>query len=118
MASFQEQLAQIKQLRTAQNQADQKTYSEKIAIRKNMAAANPQDIAAALKNAEAPYLSAVTSLNKAIENLHALDIRNLTKELNGNIPMVLLPVRIETRFVSPPVVNADELWIRIFPDDI
>jgi hypothetical protein len=118
MASFQEQLARINKLRTAQNQADQKTYSEKIAVQKKMAAANIKEIATALKNAEAPYRSAANSLNKAIKNLHALDIRHLTVELNGNIPIVLFPVRIETRFVSPPVVGSDELWIRIFPDDI
>lgn len=118
MASFREQLAQINKLRAARNQADQKTYSEKIAIQKKMAAANNKEIERALKKAEAPYRSATNSLNKAIKNLHALDIRHLTAELNGNLPIVLLPVRIETRFVSPPVVDSDELWIRIFPDDI
>ena len=118
MASFQEQLAQIDILRTAQNQADQKTYSEKLAIRKNMATSNNGEIVTALKNAETSYRSAGNSLNEAIKNLHALDFRDLTKELNGNIPIVLFPVRIETRFVSPPITAADELWVRIFPDDI
>ena len=118
MASFQEQLAQINRLRTAQSQADQKAYSEKLAIRKSVATANNGEVVTALKNAEATYRSAGNSLNEAIKNLHALDIRTLTKELNGNIPIVLFPVRIETRFVSPPVTPSDELWIRIFPDDI
>ena len=36
--------------------------------------------------------------------------------LDGSRPVLLLPVRLETRFI--PVEENYELWIRIFPDDI
>ncbi|MFT4094005.1 MAG: hypothetical protein QM640_10220 [Niabella sp.] len=118
MASFQEQIAQIKNLRAACNQADQKTYSQKLSIQKKFSVSDPQALAKALKKSETAYRRAGSSLNNAIKQLHASDFRTLTKELNGAVPLVMLPVRIETRFVNPPVVTAPELWIRIFPDDI
>src|SRR5258708_2282425 len=37
-------------------------------------------------------------------------------EMSDIVPFLLLPVRIETRFVS--VGRASELWVRIYPDDI
>ncbi len=118
MASFQEQIAQINKLRTTQSDADQEVYSKKLAIRKKMGNESSEKILAALRRSESPYRFAGNSLNKAIKGLHAIDVRHLTINLDGNIPMVLLPVRIETCFVSPPVTDANELWIRIFPDDI
>lgn len=118
MATFQEQLAEINKLRTAQNDADQETYSKKLAIQMKMGNDGSDKILSALKKSEATYRAADRSLNEAIKSLHAIDVRHLTLNMDGNIPMVLLPVRIETRFVAPPVTDGNELWIRIFPDDI
>jgi hypothetical protein len=41
---------------------------------------------------------------------------DLVEQLEDNLPFLLFPVRLETRFMA--VENAHELWIRIFPDDI
>ncbi len=40
----------------------------------------------------------------------------LVEKLNDNLPFLLFPVRIETRFIT--VTDHKELWVRIFPDDI
>ena len=40
----------------------------------------------------------------------------LVEQLSDDLPFLLLPVRIETRFMS--VESGSELWVRIFPDDI
>jgi hypothetical protein len=40
----------------------------------------------------------------------------LVNGLNDRLPFLLLPVRLETRFMT--VENRKELWVRIFPDDI
>ena len=37
-------------------------------------------------------------------------------ELNANVPFLLMPVRIETRFSD--VGRGSQLWVRIYPDDI
>jgi hypothetical protein len=41
---------------------------------------------------------------------------DLVNELDDRLPFLLLPVRIETRFMT--VEGRRELWVRIFPDDI
>lgn len=45
------------------------------------------------------------------------DPRELVAELDDRTPFLLLPVRIETRFVHPET-GGPELWVRIFPDDL
>jgi hypothetical protein len=44
------------------------------------------------------------------------DPRDLVAQLDDSTPFLLLPVRIETKFGRG--VAGDELWVRIFPDDI
>ncbi len=38
------------------------------------------------------------------------------RELNDAVPIVMLPIRVETRFMS--IGTGTELWLRFFPDDI
>ena len=42
--------------------------------------------------------------------------QQLIEEWNDNIPILLLPLRLETKFKQEGDTN--ELWVRIFPDDI
>jgi len=42
--------------------------------------------------------------------------QQLISDLDDSIPFLLLPVRIETRFMR--VDGRTELWVRVFPDDI
>lgn len=42
--------------------------------------------------------------------------RSSIGELNDNVPFLLMPVRIETRFSD--VGRGSQLWVRIYPDDI
>ncbi len=49
--------------------------------------------------------------------------RSTVAQMGDGTPFVLLPVRIETRFVSQPATAAGaaaspELWVRVYPDDI
>src|SRR5690606_26277231 len=41
--------------------------------------------------------------------------RSVVRGLNDNIPFLLLPVRIETRFITG---RSPQLWLRVYPDDI
>src|SRR5690606_14237241 len=94
------------------------TYTAKLGIQQKIGSADIQTLSGRLKASEAGLNASSKNLNAAIKQLHALNIRSLTRELNAKIPLVLLPVRIETRFVNPPVSAVPELWVRIFPDDI
>jgi len=48
------------------------------------------------------------------------DPRSAVAQMNDTTPFLLLPVRIETRFVKEHGKNGthDELWVRVYPDDI
>src|ERR1051325_8505063 len=42
--------------------------------------------------------------------------QQLAAQLDDRLPCVLLPLRVETRFM--PGANGRELWVRVYPDDI
>lgn len=118
MATFQEQVQKIKQLRESYANAEDTNYTNRLAIAKK-AKTNPKVVAGAeLKRGEKFVKNIEDELAKAIGGLLKENHRTLTKELNGNLPIVMLPIRIETRFVTPVAGAGQELWVRIFPDDI
>ncbi len=51
-----------------------------------------------------------------IATLFKRDPQQLIEEWNDDIPILLLPLRIETKFKE--VAGKNELWIRVFPDEI
>jgi hypothetical protein len=42
--------------------------------------------------------------------------QELASQLDDGLPCLLLPLRIETRFMGAP--GARELWVRVYPDDV
>lgn len=72
-------------------------------------------------------LSAALDLNKKIEldGLESFypftDPRENIPKLNDSYPILLFPLRIETRFKKVDVIGAGtkhQLWVRVFPDEI
>ena len=72
-------------------------------------------------------LSATLDKNKKIESdsiksfFPFTDPRENLSRLNDHYPILLIPLRIETRFKKIDVVGADtkhQLWVRVFPDEI
>lgn len=78
--------------------------------------------------------SNLQGLENALAEIHKVnDPRYLVNNFNDNTPFLLLPVRVETRYMKIKYVrrvipgdtapgfsipDKDELWVRIFPDDI
>ncbi|MEP6734977.1 MAG: hypothetical protein ABJA70_05630 [Chryseolinea sp.] len=60
----------------------------------------------------------VTNLQDAIAGIYVDDPhpRRAITNLDDNIPFLLLPVRIETKFMT--VANSPQLLVRVYPDDI
>ncbi|GJL65133.1 MAG: hypothetical protein NPIRA05_01040 [Nitrospirales bacterium] len=74
-------------------------------------------LASTVNNAHGTLTAAKHALTEAVRAFTLLDNpRQLIEELNDRLPILLLPVRIETRFMTEN--NSTELWVRIFPDDI
>ncbi|MBN7812313.1 hypothetical protein J0A68_15275 [Algoriphagus sp. H41] len=117
MATFLEQIKKIKQLRETYSSAEKSSYSDKLEMASKAKKGTSVTMSSASKQKELLFRQTEVSLNAAITGLLAVNHRTLTRELSGDLPIVMLPVRIETRFVTP-VGAAQELWVRIFPDDI
>jgi hypothetical protein len=61
-----------------------------------------------------------TSIEAERDNFDATAFPQLADRvtrLAANVPVALLPVRIETRFL-PPTATPSHLWVRIYPDDV
>jgi hypothetical protein len=117
MPTFQEQIQKIKQLRESYSSAEKTSYESKLGVAAKAKKNIPLSTDRSFKQKELLFRQTEVSLNSAIAGLQLINHRTLTKELNGNLPIVMLPVRIETRFITP-AGGGPELWIRIFPDDI
>ena len=50
-----------------------------------------------------------------IENLKSFDPIDSVSNLNDNFPILMFPLRLETRFKRDG--NKDQLWLRVYPDD-
>jgi hypothetical protein len=66
---------------------------------------------------KADWILSVKSLQTEIEGIYTdPHPRTAIGNLDDSIPFLLLPVRIETRFMTTGA--SQELWLRIYPDDI
>jgi len=70
----------------------------------------------ALKDARGRVASSDARLNAIIKGMLDRGIDRDVARLSADYPIVMLPVRIETRFKT--VDNAFQLWLRIYPDEI
>lgn len=77
----------------------------------------PTSVTKRLADAQTAIANAKTQLQRFTELLsERVRYTEVARELDANIPVLLLPVRMETRLVS--VDNRQQLWLRVYPDDI
>ncbi len=87
-------------------------------LRDQLATATPQErvtLARALKLATTRVTTATAALAAAQAALDAF-VADPLAPLSGDHPIALLPVRLETRFVTDPV--APQLLVRVYPDEL
>lgn len=78
---------------------------------------NKQELEASLKRNDALLEGLRTDLHSSIAGLYEdPHPRENLLHLPDDIPFLLLPVRIETRFIHHD--HSDELWVRVYPDEI
>ncbi len=139
MPDFKERLQIIQRLRSQRENSSEKLYISHLELhktenllsqlhRKETRPRNAQEMIARLET-ERRRLAEELERNKnefnvrrdrlhtEIEGIFVEDHpRDILQELDDAIPFLLLPVRIETRFVTTG--TNPELWLRIYPDDI
>ena len=118
MPNFNDRLQQIAAARSATNQAEQSLYLKKLELQRLQ---HPDSYAAvkdALEHAQTVFDNARNNLDAAISGLYSEQpYRRLAENLDAGVPVLFLPVRVETRFV-PQKTGFGQLWIRIYPDDV
>lgn len=136
MSDFEEHLAELARLRHERRRADARLQD---ARRRSAAIAREGETLRRRGTASADLVARLDvelrqvheQLSRANADLAARD-RELAASLDGlatlgdptrlierwddRIPILLLPVRLETRFM--PVAGPSELWVRMFPDDV
>lgn len=121
MPTFKEQLKTIESRRQALAHAEAQYYSAKLRLQRQTGATAPTDKTPRdlLPTEVKKVAEARIGLVNAIKTLHDEPggLTALTANLDDNLPVLLLPVRIETVFEGA-ASNNPELWVRIFPDDI
>jgi hypothetical protein len=69
-----------------------------------------------IRNQRSRLDSLNSKLSGLIDTLYAGSPQQLISEWNDGIPILLLPVRLETRFKT--IDGRHQLWVRVFPDEI
>lgn len=136
MATWNEQLKRIDTLRLQRQANDDKLYATQIALQKievvlkkaedsatarsassaNNPAGEKKRLEEEVRKAKADLEAVRTQLNEAITAVYVdPHPRKAVSNLEDSIPFLLMPVRIETRFMAGA---SPELWLRIYPDDI
>lgn len=114
MPSFDQDLQKIRETRTEIERANKELYQSKLKKQKK-----PEDgnLASEWSALNEKYTRASSELDKALKELYLRNgYKNLVGNMSAEIPVVFLPLRIETRFVNAN--GGSELWVRIYPDDI
>ncbi len=112
---IQEQISSLTQKLTAVLRPSQQEQQQALAASKKLIVTLEGQYQEAKKQLQASR----AAVEQAIAELYPhFDVppRDLVPKLTDDIPFLLMPVRIETRFMS--IDNKQELWLRIYPDDI
>ncbi|GGW37018.1 hypothetical protein [Arenibacter certesii] len=117
MATFKEDQQVVAQAREALKKAEASFYRTKLSVHK---AKNPDllsEVKVELEASSRAYFDAEKVLSASLANLYRNhQLKEATAAMDANIPILFLPLRLETRFMN--VNNRKELWVRIYPDDI
>ncbi|MCF6250691.1 MAG: hypothetical protein L3J75_05370 [Methylococcaceae bacterium] len=116
MATFNQNLKKVQAGRQSLQKAEDKLYQARLNIQREK---NP-DTLASVKRDLAATTAEVTRVKKQLHDaINILSERpqytDIATELDAQIPILFLPVRIETRLVSKG--NLNQLWLRVYPDD-
>jgi hypothetical protein len=112
LADERQTLARMKRDR----RASERTDDQEVLHALDRAIANQELVVGKAKSAHADKLAAEAERIAAFAVFS--DPRDNIGQLSDAIPILLLPLRLETRFKQAANGGGGELWVRVFPDDI
>ena len=117
MANFKENQLKVARARAVLAAAEKRLYSAKIGYTRKL---NDQSVLNLQRQLSAEFgrvKVAREKLSAAIDNLYRTHrFEDAIGQLDSKVPVLMLPLRIETRIVDNN--NQSELWLRVYPDDI
>ena len=117
MATFKEDQKKVEAARKTYSKAEQAFQNNKLKAQKATNAQSLSEIKDQIQASNRGYINAKNGLDLAMKDFHLKhDFKKAASALDANIPILFLPVRIETRIVNKG--NQNELWLRVYPDDI
>ncbi len=118
MLSFTEHLEVISAARRRHSNAENDLYVRKMAVQQEKGKLASKEIKNVLQQEFKKEANTRIQLTKSLDNLyHKKTHSDLIKNWDSKVPILMIPIRLETKFVALDSRNL-QLWVRIFPDDI
>ncbi|MDB5012177.1 MAG: hypothetical protein JWQ25_379, partial [Daejeonella sp.] len=117
MASFNESIQLIAEARKAHASAVSNLYQGRVKAFTENINLSSSDFNSKVSEQLLSEKASKDALRETVNQLYTTEIpQSLINNWDANVPVLLLPVRLETAFIDS--ADKKELWLRIYPDDI
>jgi hypothetical protein len=116
--AFDQQIKEIGNARKSSATTAEALYEAKLKALKKDPSITTEALSRLLASRQKADEAAKKSLQDSVKTLYAdKSQQSLVSNWNAKVPVLLLPLRIEAKFINLPN-RKHELWVRIYPDDI
>ena len=116
--AFDQQIKDISNARKSSEATATSLYEAKLKALKQNSSVTPEALSQLLILQQKADQAAKNSLLQSVKTLYAdQSQKSLVANWNAKVPVLLLPLRLEAKFMDIPN-SLQELWVRIYPDDI
>ncbi len=116
--AFDQKIKDIGNARKSSAVAAASLYEAKLKALKQNSSVSPEALTQMLDQQQQASEAAKNALQQTVKTLYAdQSQQSLVANWNAKVPVLLLPLRLEARFIDLPD-SKQELWVRIYPDDI
>lgn len=118
MATFKQQLKAAAIARLSENKRQEALHAAKLKALKKNVPIKANEVSEKLESLAATNQAAKNKLDQLRQSLFEENSpQKLIENWDAKIPVLLMPLRVETTFVNTGM-GQQELWVRIYPDDI
>jgi hypothetical protein len=117
MGTFKEDQEKVARARRALEKSEQSFYSARLRVQKSRNPQSLEEVREELASAQQSFQTAQDELSGAIAALYrSHDFKKAAAAMDAAVPVLFLPLRLETRFVKKG--RTTDLLVRIYPDDM
>ncbi|MCA1802082.1 MAG: hypothetical protein LC662_06450 [Rhodothermaceae bacterium] len=117
MGTFKEDQEQVARARKALEITEQSFYTARLRVHKSRNPQSLEEVRDELASAQKSFQTAQKELSRSIATMYRNhDFKKAAAAMDASVPVLFLPLRLETRFVKKG--RSTELLVRIYPDDM